>query len=367
MSNLPLLIFDLDGTLIDSKVDIAASMNHAFKQEGYAPLPEEKIYSTIGFPLRDALQMLTNEEQEEKLDQLVIAYREHYIKHWKDNTKPFPGVVETLESLSEYPKAIATTKKPEYAVEIVHELGLAKYFLRIQGTDTTIIPAKPDPALLNMILTEMNHDPSNALMIGDTDKDIMAGKNAGVKTCAVTYGIASKDDLMALRPEYCIDTFSEVLVVVKKLTSKISSEASKRFSFSHVRVVALYSSLTAIIILIISSRLIQNFSLEDVFGLLVVIIALLVTYVVVLIETTNRASSEGRYSIKEKFTGFVGVLTIPVVLLILSNIGDQNGQPFGVATVFESVKFLSIYILFVSSILGITEGVWYLIKRKPIK
>lgn len=212
--NRKLLIFDLDGTLIDSKVDIAHSINYALSQSGLSQIQVKKIFSIIGFPLAEAFHLLKPELHPHQIAALVATYRAYYEDHWSDHTTIFPHVRETLGKLTAHRKAVASTKYSQHTNLIVKTLDLQQYFDLVLGTDPESFPAKPDPAIVHKVMDTLGFSPSQTLMIGDTDKDILAGKNAGVVTCAVTYGIGTKKELAALKPDYIINSFSEILEIV---------------------------------------------------------------------------------------------------------------------------------------------------------
>lgn len=211
----PLLIFDLDGTLIDSKLDIANSINYIFKKFNLPNFSHQMIYPFIGYPLEVVMEKLLSQTYHHMIPEMGKMWREYYVHHWHEHTKPFPEVIETLKKLNNCYKAIATTKISLHTNKIAAKLGFKKYFDVIQGTDN--FPAKPDPTIIHLIRKKFNVPLAQTLIIGDTDKDIEAGKHAGIKTCAVTYGIGKKEDLLVLKPDFIIGKFEEILNISAQL------------------------------------------------------------------------------------------------------------------------------------------------------
>jgi phosphoglycolate phosphatase len=140
-------------------------------------------------------------------------YRDYYRAHAFDTTTLFPGVQETIETLHTrgINLATATIKSTETTAKVLAHFGIAQYFRHIQGTDNGVF--KPDPAIINSILSRQRWDRTHTLMVGDTDKDVEVGRNAGVRTCGVTYGSFTREQMVALRPDCIIDAFAELLDV----------------------------------------------------------------------------------------------------------------------------------------------------------
>jgi len=212
--NAPLLIFDLDGTLVDSREDIAASLNHGLMAVQLAPLSLEHAQSFIGRPLEDIFRTLTGDE--EKTIAASAAYREHFFKHCADKSRLYDGVLETLQTLNgSTKKAVATTKRRFMAVRVIEAMGLAPYFDYVEGTDG--FPAKPNPEILLRLLARFETDPSRAWMIGDTAADVLAGKQAGMRVAAVRYGIGSTEELSALNPDLLLTDFRQVAMLTERI------------------------------------------------------------------------------------------------------------------------------------------------------
>lgn len=210
-----LIIFDLDGTLVDSRHDVAIAINHGLVSVGAGELPIEEIFHYIGKPLDFIFADILKNDDPKMTERACDSYREFFFDNCANKSALYPGVMKTVKELClSHTLAIATTKQTFMAVRVGELLGFDKYFKCIQGTDG--FKAKPDPTIINMLLAKFDINAEKAIMVGDTTSDIMAGKNAGVKTCAVNYGIGKKQKLDECRPDFMVDSFSEILAIVKE-------------------------------------------------------------------------------------------------------------------------------------------------------
>lgn len=187
------LIFDLDGTLIDSQRDLIRSVNVMLREMGRAELKEETITGYIGqgapILVGRALGEGTSEEEHKRALQFFLRY---YEEHKLDTTQAYPGVAETLEELSGLPMAILTNKPARISVRILDGLGLRRYFRAIYGGNS-FETKKPDPLGANTILREFGVAPREALLIGDSEVDVQTARNAGALAAAVNYGFGAHD------------------------------------------------------------------------------------------------------------------------------------------------------------------------------
>jgi len=205
------VIFDLDGTLVDSKRDIAGAQIWVLRQLGINSYTLEDIYPLIGKPLAETFAKLLPSTLHDRIPEAADLYRAYYPPRALETTTLFPHVRETLESLRAkgIGLATATTKLTPGTRRVLTHFGIDGYFDQIQGSDN--IPFKPDPFIINKILEEQSWKRSQTLMVGDTDNDVHAGKRAHVTTCGVTYGSLSKKEIEALKPDFVIDSLPELL------------------------------------------------------------------------------------------------------------------------------------------------------------
>jgi len=216
-----LVCFDLDGTLVDSTADIRSALEHALGAVGPRDPAREEVAlgsAGLGLPLEEFFALARPGGDAASCRRFIDAYRSHYHSHLLDRTRPFDGVVETLARLTPLRAAglrtaVATTKKTDTARRVVAGLGLADYFDAVLGTDG--IPHKPAPDLLFLAARTVARPPEEGLMIGDTDRDLHAGRAAGMKTCAVGWGVLGHEGLRPHGPDYLISRFEELLTILE--------------------------------------------------------------------------------------------------------------------------------------------------------
>jgi len=193
LSSVHALIFDLDGTLIDSQRDLIHSVNAMLRELGRRELAEETISGYIGHGapqlVARALGEASTEEERSRGLQFFLAY---YEEHKMDTTRAYPGVPETLAKLADRPMAVLTNKPVRISVRILEEMGLAKYFRAIYGGNS-FETKKPDPLGARAILKELRAEPKEAMMVGDSEVDVQTARNAGTLAAAVSYGFGTHD------------------------------------------------------------------------------------------------------------------------------------------------------------------------------
>jgi phosphoglycolate phosphatase len=203
------LIFDLDGTLIDSKIDLALAVNAAVEHLGRGPLEPERIYSFVGNGapalIRRALgDDVTDAQAEGALGFFLQYYREHML----DNTVPYPGVREGLEQLAGYAMAVLTNKPVRFSRAILDGLGLSRYFRYIYGGNS-FERKKPDPMGIQVLLRDFGAEQREAMVVGDSEVDVRTARNAGTWACGVTYGLGSAR-LSETAPDLMVDSLAEL-------------------------------------------------------------------------------------------------------------------------------------------------------------
>lgn len=209
------IIFDVDGTLLDSKRDIAGAQLWVLRQLGVDEYSAEDLYPHIGKTLQETFAQLLPQELHSRIPEAAVMYRDYYRPRAFDTTTLFPGVKETIEilHLRKISLATATTKSSETTRKVLQHFGIAQYFSQIQGTDEGI-PYKPDPYMIQKVLKEQGWKKEEVLMVGDTDKDIFCGKNAGVAVCGVTFGTFNTDQMHALHPDFIVQNFPQILTLI---------------------------------------------------------------------------------------------------------------------------------------------------------
>jgi phosphoglycolate phosphatase len=216
------LIFDLDGTLIDSKRDLIHSVNAMLQEMSRQQLPEETISGYIGHgaPLLVARALGGNatEEEHQRALKFFLAY---YEEHKMDTTCAYPGVAETLAQLHEknLPMAVLTNKPARISVRILNAMGLADYFRAIYGGNS-FETKKPDPLGANTILSELGAVPQSAMVIGDSEVDVQTARNAGTLAAAVNYGFGVHDRTLYPADVYLDSITDLVSLVAADLTTR---------------------------------------------------------------------------------------------------------------------------------------------------
>lgn len=216
-----LLIFDLDGTLIDSRLDLIHSVNATLRHIGRAELDGGVIASYVGDGAPTLVRLVLGDAPDEALMRTALEYFLGYYRlHKLDHTTLYEGVTETLERLVHPPAgaspnrvarrlAVLTNKPVNPSRDIIHALGLADFFVRVYGGNS-FPTKKPDPLGARTLLQETDVRADEALMIGDSSIDVLTGRNAGMWTCGVTYGFAPHS-LEQTKPDVLIDTPRDLL------------------------------------------------------------------------------------------------------------------------------------------------------------
>jgi len=204
-----LLMFDLDGTLIDSTADLAAAVNHTLGELGLRPLRRDEVASYIGDGLRMLLRRALDVDDPQLLLRAVEVFLPYYEAHLLDTTTLFPGVRETLERCAGYRKAVITNKQQRFTDAILEGLGVRGMFDVVLGGDA-LERAKPDPLPLREAMRRTGVTSQRAVMIGDGPNDVLAARAAGVRSVAVTYGLCSQEHLLALGPDIIIESFGDL-------------------------------------------------------------------------------------------------------------------------------------------------------------
>ncbi|MBI5166273.1 MAG: HAD-IA family hydrolase [candidate division NC10 bacterium] len=212
MIPIDLFIFDMDGTLINSKRDLAVSTNFALRELGFPELSPEEIYAYIGDGIHVLMMRSLPEAERRRLEEAVNLFRSHYGEHLLDTTCLYPHVRETLEHFRAKKKTIATNKPLDFAVKILKSLGIEAYFDLVLGGESTE-NRKPHPEPAERILRELQVPQGLAAMVGDSPVDIEMGKRAGLITCAVTYGLRGREELERAGPDFLLDGFSELVQI----------------------------------------------------------------------------------------------------------------------------------------------------------
>lgn len=210
-----LVIFDLDGTLIDSKLDIAHAVNASMSYVGYPTLTLEQISSYVGDGAPVLISRALGPNASEELQARTLDYFiQYYAEHKIDYTTLYPGVRETLAELHrrDFALAVLTNKPVRISQAILDALDLAPLFRQVYGGNS-FPQKKPDPIGITTLADELGVPLNQTTMVGDSDVDIQTAKNAGVRSVGVTFGF-KPESLTRTPPDYLIHAMPELLPIV---------------------------------------------------------------------------------------------------------------------------------------------------------
>jgi phosphoglycolate phosphatase len=208
-SDVRLLIFDLDGTLIDSRLDLVHSVNATLHYLGRPSLAHDLIESYVGNGVAVLLQRALGADADPaEIPRAQDFFLSYYWEHMLDHTVLYAGVGEALDALRDRLMTVLTNKPIRFSQAILAGLGIAPYFRFVYGGNS-FEKKKPDPIGVNTLLRDLAVAPTEAMMIGDSAVDVRTARNAGIWACGVTYGLGL-DGLRADPPDIMVDSLSEL-------------------------------------------------------------------------------------------------------------------------------------------------------------
>ena len=211
--SIKLIIFDFDGTLGDTRRNIVTTMQMTIREMQLPSRTEAECASTIGLPLAGCFKTLFPDIQEELIPRCAETYRRIFNENLQKITpEAFPGVVKTLKALKEqgFVLTIASSRSRNSLTELTRDMGIADYISYLIGADD-VKEAKPRPEPVLKTLAAMQFDASETLVVGDMAVDILMGANAGTKTCGVTWGNGSREELTEAGANVIIDSMEELI------------------------------------------------------------------------------------------------------------------------------------------------------------
>lgn len=220
------IVFDLDGTLVDTAPDLSNALDDVMTRRGHAPVPAETIRGCIGHGARVMIERaLERAGATDDIDQMLGEFLVHYEANIAAESRPFPGAVAALEGLLARGAtlAVCTNKREHLTRKLLHELGLARYFSGLAGRDTFGV-SKPDPQHLIQTIVLAGGEPSRAVMVGDSEIDLAAAQAAAIPMVLVSFGYAG-GPLEALNAAATIDHFDELEAQVVTLLNGQRSDA----------------------------------------------------------------------------------------------------------------------------------------------
>ncbi|MEO5346435.1 MAG: phosphoglycolate phosphatase [Magnetococcus sp. YQC-9] len=212
------LLFDLDGTLVDSAPDLWRAMNHVLALRHCEPLPLEMVRHLVGHGARALLARgLCGDESAEPpvgdadFEAAVVDFLDYYAEHLTDHSRPYPEVIEVLTELTArgFMLAVVTNKPERFSRAMLKQLNLEKFFPVVIGGDTLPM-RKPDPMPLLHALERLNVTNGRGIMIGDSETDLSAARRAGVPVILCSHGYNRGQDVRTLHPDHVVDCFGQL-------------------------------------------------------------------------------------------------------------------------------------------------------------
>lgn len=207
------MVFDLDGTLVDSLPDLAAAANFALSRLGLPEHPLKAHRQMIGQGEKNFVRRFLGPDHQHLYDQALALYLEHYSQNLGRQSRLYPGVADTLARLSSLQLAVLSNKREDLSQGVIEAMGLRGFFQAVRGGDSYGV-LKPNPEVLSALITELGEEPSRTLMVGDKPADILAGRGAGALTAAITSGYGDPEALAAEAPDYLITSFSRLVELI---------------------------------------------------------------------------------------------------------------------------------------------------------
>jgi len=210
-----LILYDLDGTLADTRRDIINSVRHALRILSGPELTDDEIKDCVGTGLHALIKQVFRTEDEKLADRGSKLYREHYKQHMLDHTALYPGAREFLEYFKDRKQAVITNKPNPFSSQILAALAVGHYFIAILAGDNGL-PFKPDPAAIHHLMEETGAIEDEVIFVGDSPVDIQAARNAGVEVVTLSHGFANEAALLEAKPDHIVRNFQELLTLAKQ-------------------------------------------------------------------------------------------------------------------------------------------------------
>lgn len=208
------IVYDLDGTLVDSRADLASAVNATLEDLGLPARSADEVASFVGEGAEKLVRRSLGPAHEHRLPEALPLWLRRYGERLVERTRPYRGIEEAL-ALPPLARAVLTNKPGKLAREILVRLGLAPWFQRVVGGDEAV--KKPDPAGLLSLCAALGASPAETLLVGDSPIDVATGSAAGVPVCAVTWGFGPSEALARSGPLYSCETTADLARLVRTL------------------------------------------------------------------------------------------------------------------------------------------------------
>ncbi len=215
MGSIKLIIFDLDGTLVNTVQDVHDSVNLTLKEMGLPKVTLEQTKKAVGPGPAFFSKIILGEDNTHRFDEYRDIFRPIYHERCLFKTKPFPGITELLKKLKDYKLAVATNKPSNSTNLILEGLNLNGYFHLIVGADY-VEHTKPHPDMIFYTCSKLGVPPQETMIIGDTDNDILAANSAGAYSCLAGWGYSSEKENLAIISDFSIEQPLDALKILAK-------------------------------------------------------------------------------------------------------------------------------------------------------
>jgi len=209
-----LIVFDLDGTLVDSLPDLTNAANYALRRLGLPEHSREAVKEMVGGGERMLMERLLGPGRQALVEDCLKLYLDYYTRHCRDLTRLYSGVPETLERLSGKKLAVLSNKLQWLTEQILTALGIARFLDASRGGGAGL-PLKPAPEPLLALIRDLQVEAGRTLMVGDKPADVNCARGAGAHSAAVTYGYGDRESLAAANPDFLLDHFAQVLEILE--------------------------------------------------------------------------------------------------------------------------------------------------------
>lgn len=217
MSKYTTIIFDLDGTLMNTLDDLTISTNHALSQMGFPTRTIDEVRQFLGNGVRTLIEMaLPEKTTEDTIERTISCFLQHYTLHCKDHSRPYDGILELLSSLKKMGVKMAiVSNKPDVEVKKLNAEHFAEFIgVALGENEKSGIPRKPSPAMVYEAINQLGSEPEKCLYVGDSDVDILTARNAGIDCLSVTWGFKTAEFLSQFGATKMIDAPSQMLKMI---------------------------------------------------------------------------------------------------------------------------------------------------------
>jgi phosphoglycolate phosphatase len=209
MKEIDLMIFDFDGTLVSTGIDLAAAVNYTLQKLAIPQKQEDEIIAFVGDGVRKLIERSLGTPNIGLYDEAIKIFGRYYSEHLLDNTTICPSVKDVLENFAKKKKVIITNKRYDFTIAIASGLTLEKHFIEIIGEGSTLYK-KPDKRLVDDLLNKYNVPREKVVIVGDGMNDFLLAKNAGIISCIYLNGLGRRQDLLEANADYYCEDLLEI-------------------------------------------------------------------------------------------------------------------------------------------------------------